>query len=97
MTKILKRCTLANNFIRLCNQAARKLPKSTPEEVTAREKALLEATKKCVEVPLETMRNAAAIWPWLQEAATIGNFNCRSDIQVRNAKQSKWCKILAYW
>ncbi len=56
-----------------------KLPKETDEQRKAREEALQRTTRDATETPLRTARAAAQVLPLLEEIATIGNPNARSD------------------
>ncbi len=58
------------------------LPKDTPEQVAARQVAMLAGLKKAVEVPLTTMRLADRCWEAMIEMAAHGNFASRSDLEV---------------
>jgi glutamate formiminotransferase / formiminotetrahydrofolate cyclodeaminase len=62
--------------------AALALPRSTPEEETARLSAMEAGLKKAVEVPLTTMRLADVCWDALEEMAAHGNIASRSDLEV---------------
>ena len=59
--------------------AARKLPRSTEEEKAARAQAILEATRRAAEVPLETARLTLKTMRLAQRLAEIGNVNAISD------------------
>ncbi len=61
---------------------AMSLPKSTENERRDRKKALAEATKLAIEVPLSTMRLAVQSMDIIQEMADIGNPNSVSDAGV---------------
>lgn len=62
--------------------AAFGLPKSTDEEKDARAEAIADATKRAIEVPLETMRTALASMDVIEAMAKIGNPNSVSDAGV---------------
>ncbi len=62
--------------------AAFQLPKSSPEEQTARAAAIEAATLYAAQVPLETMEAAAATFPLLQAMAEQGNPASASDAGV---------------
>jgi glutamate formiminotransferase/formiminotetrahydrofolate cyclodeaminase len=62
--------------------AALALPKETPGENAARQRALQEGLKSAVQVPLEVMRTADRCWPALCEMARHGNPASRSDLEV---------------
>lgn len=58
------------------------MPHKTVQERIIREAAMKAATDETIEVPLSLMKNVNSVWNALAEMATIGNINCRSDIQV---------------
>src|SRR5262249_25162010 len=58
------------------------LPKSTPEEKTARAHAIQEATKIAIEVPFRVMELAAGSMPLIKTMAEPGNPNSVSDAGV---------------
>jgi glutamate formiminotransferase/formiminotetrahydrofolate cyclodeaminase len=62
--------------------AAFGLAKSTPEEKAARTKAIQEATKTAIEVPLKVMEVAASSLPLIKAMAETGNPNSVSDAGV---------------
>lgn len=62
--------------------AAFGLPKSTEEEKVARTAAISAATKRAIEVPLETMRTALSSMEVIEAMAKIGNPNSVSDAGV---------------
>lgn len=62
--------------------AAFGLPKSTDEEKSIRAARIAEATRKAIEVPLETMRTAFASMEVIEAMAKIGNPNSVSDAGV---------------
>ncbi|KAL7646113.1 UNVERIFIED_CONTAM: hypothetical protein RMT77_003014 [Armadillidium vulgare] len=59
-----------------------KLPKNTKEEIVAQEKASVEAIRKSIAVPLKILKRVSTIWPFVHEAAEVGNINCKSDLEV---------------
>lgn len=59
-----------------------KLPKATPEEKAARSEAIQAATLYATEVPLRTMKAAAAVMPLVKAMAEKGNPNSVSDAGV---------------
>jgi len=61
---------------------ALRLPKATDEEKSARKKAMHEATKGAIEVPLTVMKTALEAMPLLKEMAEKGNPNSISDAGV---------------
>lgn len=61
---------------------ASRLPKETPDEITKREAALQEATKKAAEVPLSVMEEVRSLLIPLQAIAEKGNINSVSDAGV---------------
>ena len=66
-----------NNIIK-----AIRLPKSSPEEKTARTLAIQEATKYATEVPLHVMEVTDATFAIMKKMAQIGNPNSASDAGV---------------
>lgn len=62
--------------------AAFKMPKGTEEEKAARARAIQEAYKGAVEVPLEVMRLARRAAEWIKVAIERGNPNAASDAAV---------------
>ncbi len=58
------------------------MPKGTPEEKEARDKALQEATLYATEVPLRTMKTAAEAFDLLEAMAREGNPASVSDAGV---------------
>lgn len=66
-----------NDFI-----AATSMPKSTPEERSARNAAMQEGMKKATMVPLRTMELADRCWEPMAEVARIGQYSSRSDVEV---------------
>ena len=52
-----------------------KLPKGTDEEKAARSAAIQDATLYATEVPLRTMKAAAAVFPLVKAMAETGNPN----------------------
>jgi hypothetical protein len=60
-----------------------RMPKGTEEEKKVREEAMQDGLKVAIDVPLETMKIADTCWDWMVELATVGNINCKSDLQVR--------------
>jgi glutamate formiminotransferase/formiminotetrahydrofolate cyclodeaminase len=59
-----------------------RLPKGTPEEKTARKKAIESATQAATLVPLETLRQCVEVLPLAKTAAEKGNRNSLSDAGV---------------
>ncbi len=59
-----------------------KLPKGTDEEKAARSAAIQDATLYATEVPLRTMKAAAAVFPLVKAMAETGNPNSVSDAGV---------------
>ncbi len=79
---------LAQEFLRLMEAdteayngvvAAFRLPKGDEGQKAARARAVQEATRSATEVPLATLRAAAAVAPLAAAAITRGNRNCLSD------------------
>ena len=62
--------------------AASGLPKGTPEEAAVRDRAMQDALKLAIEVPLRVMRAADACWEPMAEMARHGNIASRSDLEV---------------
>ncbi len=62
--------------------AAFDLPKSTPEESTERDQAILAASEKAAEVPLSAMKMSLEIARLLVPVAQGGNVNSISDVGV---------------
>jgi methenyltetrahydrofolate cyclohydrolase len=62
--------------------AARRLPKDTEEEKTARRAALKTATLGATEVPMTTLRQTAALLPSIRFAADEGNPHAVSDAGI---------------
>lgn len=62
--------------------AARKLPRGTDAEKTAREEAVEKATKMATTVPLRTLEACAGLAELAREAALHGNPNALSDAGV---------------
>ncbi|MCX7909906.1 MAG: glutamate formimidoyltransferase [Ignavibacteria bacterium] len=61
---------------------ALRLPKNTPEEIEQRQKAMQDALKKAIQVPLSTMKIANECWEPLKAVARIGNIASKSDVEV---------------
>jgi len=62
--------------------AAYKLPRETPEDVAARDKAIQDATRTAIAVPLEVAKQAAAVLDLALTAVEKGNVNAASDAGV---------------
>jgi glutamate formiminotransferase/formiminotetrahydrofolate cyclodeaminase len=62
--------------------AALGLPKDTPEEQAGRQRAMQDALRRAVEVPLGVMRAADGCWEAMLEMARHGNIASRSDLEV---------------
>jgi len=78
--------------------AAFSLPKTTPEEKAARSKAIQEATKTAIEVPLRVMEVACASLEPIHAMAATGNPNSVSDAGVgalcaRSAVLGAWLNV----
>jgi glutamate formiminotransferase/formiminotetrahydrofolate cyclodeaminase len=58
------------------------LPKSTPEEKAARDKAIQDATKYAIEIPLKVMQAALNSMEVIKAMAEIGNPNSVTDAGV---------------
>ncbi|KAL8587067.1 hypothetical protein ACOMHN_023457 [Nucella lapillus] len=61
---------------------ASKLPHDSEEETQIRDKAMESGLLTAVQVPLCVARVANSLWPSLKELSTMGNINCKSDLQV---------------
>ncbi|MFN8621984.1 MAG: cyclodeaminase/cyclohydrolase family protein [Chloroflexota bacterium] len=62
--------------------AARRLPKETPEEVTARTAAIAAAAVRAAEIPLEVVRQCHALVHEIESLAGRSNLNASSDLDV---------------
>lgn len=62
--------------------AAKKMPKSTPEEKEKRKKAMEEGLKHAVEVPMETARLSAEVFDIAMKASEHGKSSAISDALV---------------
>ncbi len=74
------------------------LPKNSPEEKSARSKAIQEATFYAIEVPFQVMETAFSAFPMLYEMADKGNPNSVSDagvgaLCVRAAVLGAWLNV----
>jgi len=58
------------------------LPKGTPEEKAARDKAIQDATKYAIEIPFKVMKTAFASMGVIKAMAETGNPNSASDAGV---------------
>lgn len=63
-------------------RAALAMPKKTPEEASARTRALQEGLQKATLVPLHTMELIDGAWSPMLEIARVGQFAARSDLEV---------------
>ncbi|XP_076461049.1 formimidoyltransferase-cyclodeaminase-like [Babylonia areolata] len=61
---------------------ASKLPQDTEEEIKLREKAMESGLLTAVQIPLCVARVVSTLWPVMKELSTVGNINCKSDLQV---------------
>ena len=59
--------------------AAFKLSKDGGEEKNARSRAIQDATRRAAEVPLATLKAAAATAPLVEQVVALGNPNCITD------------------
>jgi glutamate formiminotransferase/formiminotetrahydrofolate cyclodeaminase len=75
---------------------AYKLPKNTPEEIAARDKAIQAALMKAAEIPLETARACASVAALAATCAEKGNTNAASDAGVAALMAEAACKGAAY-
>ncbi len=66
--------------------AARRMPRKTDEQKAAREKAILEATRGGIEVPLSVVEAAAEVAELAREIASLGMEAAASDAGV-----AAWC------
>ncbi len=74
-----------HNFRRVMYpKVALKMPKGSDEEKARREVAMEAGMKKAVEVPMGLAKKAASLWLPLSKMASVGNLNCKSDLQVRD-------------
>ena len=62
--------------------AALALPKSTPAEVSLRDRARQEGLKRATLVPFHTMELVDRAWEPLLEIARFGQYSSRSDVEV---------------
>jgi len=62
--------------------AALKLPKGSEEEKTVRVLAMQAGLRTAVGVPLGLARRTNSVWEDLVQLASVGNINCKSDLQV---------------
>jgi glutamate formiminotransferase/formiminotetrahydrofolate cyclodeaminase len=76
--------------------AAYKLPKATPEEITARDAAIQSALVKAATVPLETARACVTVAQLAAMCAQQGNSNAVSDAGVAALLAEAACKGAAY-
>ena len=75
-----------------------KMPKGTEAEKAERSAAIQAATLYATEVPLRTMKAAAAVFPLLKSMASTGNPNSASDAGVgalaaRSAVLGAWLNV----
>jgi glutamate formiminotransferase/formiminotetrahydrofolate cyclodeaminase len=75
---------------------AYKLPKDTPEQITARDAAIQAALLLATEIPLETTRCCAAAAQHAASAARFGNTNAVSDAGVAALMANAAAKGAAY-
>lgn len=61
---------------------ARRLPKSSPEEIARRDQAILDANKNATLVPLRVMKLSASSFDLIEAAVEKGNPNSLSDAGV---------------
>lgn len=59
-----------------------RLPQGTEEEKGVRERALKVSMERAIQVPLSLLKVIDETWEPLEQLATVGNMNCRSDLQV---------------
>ncbi|MEP7345601.1 MAG: glutamate formimidoyltransferase [Gemmatimonadaceae bacterium] len=75
---------------------AYKLPKDTPEQLSARTAAIDDALIGAAQVPMETARACAAVAALAQEAAEKGNTNAASDAGVAALLAQAACRGAVY-
>ena len=75
---------------------AYKLPKASPEQVSARDATIQRALMIATEVPLETVRAAAGVAGLAARCAAKGNTNAVSDAGVAALLAEAACKGAAY-
>ncbi|HHM20634.1 MAG TPA: glutamate formimidoyltransferase [Bacteroidetes bacterium] len=85
-----------NAFNRI--MAAFRLPKTTPREKTARSKAIQDATRYAIEIPLQTMQIAMEIFDLTEAMVRTGNPNSVTDAGVgalcaRAAVHGAWMNV----
>ena len=76
--------------------AARKLPKETDAEKTARAEAIERATQNATTVPLRTLEACVPLAELAREAAACGNPNALSDAGVAALLATATAKSAAY-
>uniref|UniRef100_A0A2P2HYZ0 Formimidoyltransferase-cyclodeaminase n=1 Tax=Hirondellea gigas TaxID=1518452 RepID=A0A2P2HYZ0_9CRUS len=62
--------------------SACRLSSSTEPEKEVKAAAVQKAARTTVEVPLKVMRTVDGCWEALAQVASVGNINCKSDVQV---------------
>lgn len=62
--------------------AALALPRSTADEISARDRAMQEGLKQATQVPFHTMELVDRAWEPLLEIARLGQYSSRSDVEV---------------
>lgn len=78
LTFLIDEDTNAFNLI----MAAFKLPKVTEEEIKTRKEAIVEATRRAIEIPLNVANECIVGLTYLEDIKKHGNKNCLSDIGV---------------
>jgi glutamate formiminotransferase/formiminotetrahydrofolate cyclodeaminase len=78
LNKAIDRDTEAFNQV----MNASRMPKKSPQDQTARDKAIQEATKHATQVPLNVMERSLEVMKWCKSAAEKGNQNAVSDAGV---------------
>jgi glutamate formiminotransferase / formiminotetrahydrofolate cyclodeaminase len=76
--------------------AAYKLPKATPDEESARGRAIQAALLEAAEVPLETARRATDVAELAEEVARDGNTNAITDAGVAALLADAACRGASY-
>ena len=64
--------------------------------VSSREMAMENGLLTAVQVPLCVARVVSSLWPTLKELSTVGNINCKSDLQVMSQVLILVHKIVPY-
>jgi formiminotetrahydrofolate cyclodeaminase len=78
LTKLIDRDADAYDLV----VSAFRKPKATDEDKAARKAAIQDATVTATEIPLDTMRACAALFPLAAIVSANGNSNAASDVKV---------------